>query len=102
MIDVVNGWLLNAFILPSLVIFGSTLLLHRNRAFVLSTTGGFRSIMFKYLPILTIYGGYRLRDEKLMPTDRIDEDFSEIQEEFWQIYTNHGEELRHRLSELKG
>ena len=80
MLQVVNGWIAKYLVAPSLLILGSTVLLHRNRAFVLSTTGGFRSFLLKYVPLLTIFGTHGLKGQAMIPVDCVDQDFAEIQE----------------------
>jgi hypothetical protein len=67
-------------------IFISTFLLHRKRAWVLTAPGGLRSIMFKYLPIWFVCGFKEFYFKVKVPTSQIQEDFGDIQEEFWSMY----------------
>lgn len=48
--------LMRIFVGSSLAVFGLTFILHRQRHWALTSTGLFRSICFKYLPVWAIYG----------------------------------------------
>lgn len=60
-------------------VFVATLLLHRQRALVLTAPGGLRSLLTKYLPVWLGYGFYQFYYPIKVPTDSVNEDFGEFQ-----------------------
>ena len=62
------------------LIFGATFLLHRKRSWVLTSPGGLRSFMFKYLPFSLLFGLSKVYHSKKVSTDLLNEDFGDIEE----------------------
>lgn len=64
----------------TIAVFLTTLIFHRHRALVLTAPGGFRSLLTKYVPVWLGYGFYQFYYPIKVPTDRVNEDFGEIQD----------------------
>jgi hypothetical protein len=75
---------------PTLTIYLSTVLLHRNRAMALTSGTLLKNILIKYIPATTLYGGYKFIQCIQIDITPYRSHFNEIEEEFARLYAEEG------------
>lgn len=73
-------------LVPTIGTFLLAVLLHRNRAMALTSGTILRSLLIKYIPAITLYGGYKFVKCIQIDSTPYRSEFREIEEEFARLY----------------
>ena len=74
--------LVKTLFIPPVLLFLSTLLLHRKRGFALTSGTVLRSFTVKYLPVTLMYGVYQFNQGTKCDAALLEKDLPEIEEEY--------------------
>lgn len=76
--------------MPIAFTYLGTIILHRRRSFALTSPSGLRSLIFKYLPVITLFGSYGIFKAATIDVSLVREDYGEIDEQFSKIFAQYG------------